>query len=228
MSSYTGTDNLEVMAEAVKYNAFLVDLVVSCIEPAAEVLDFGAGIGTFADQLRTRGWSVRCLEPDMDQAAHIESKGFTVYRTAAETPDRFFDLIYSLNVLEHIEDDVAAARMLYEKLKPGGRMLIYVPAFQFLFSSMDEKVGHHRRYDKSGLITVLRRAGFEIDRARYVDSAGFFASIAYKIVGDKDGNLNPGAIKLYDRYIFPVSLILDRITGQFLGKNLLALARRPA
>ena len=70
-----------------------------------------------------------------------------------------------------------ALRAVYRCLRPGGRFYLYVPAFPLLFSAMDRKVGHHRRYRLAGLTSQLQRAGFRVLRARYADSLGFFATL---------------------------------------------------
>ena len=97
------------------------------------------------------GYRVHCIEPDKRHASSLANAGLPVATTLEEIKDCSCDYIYSLNVLEHIEDDVMALRQWYQKLKPGGRILVYVPAFQLLYSSMDRKVGHFRRYTRRAL-----------------------------------------------------------------------------
>jgi predicted SAM-dependent methyltransferase len=135
---------------------------------------------------------------------------------------------YTLNVLEHIVADDAAARALYEVLRPGGRLLVYVPAFNLLYSSMDRRVGHHRRYRRRTLVPLLEAAGFAIESARYCDSLGFLAALAFKAIGNREGTIAPASVSLYDRVAFPLSRVLDRVTQRFFGKNILVVARRPA
>ena len=133
-----------------------------------------------------------------------------------------------MNVLEHIDDDVAAVRSLAGALRPGGKLVVYVPAFQVLFSSMDTKVGHLRRYRLGQLVDTVRQAGFHVDRCRYVDSLGFAATLAYKAVGSRQGDISGGSVSFYDSYGFPVSRGLDRALDRVVGKNLLLVATRPA
>jgi len=227
MSDYGGTDNLEAMAQAINYNSFLFDLAEGCSSEGATVLDFGAGIGTFAAEMRRRGLDVRCVEPDAQQALRLSKDQFVVYQSIDDSPVETFDYVYSLNVLEHIEDDELALRQIYQKLRPGGRLLVYVPAFQLLYSSMDRKVGHFRRYRKGDLAGRLARAGFKVSEARYCDSLGFFASLVFKLVGDESGSLNVRALVAYDRFLFPMSRLLDKLVDRILGKNVLAIAHRP-
>jgi SAM-dependent methyltransferase len=227
MSDYTGTDNLEVMAEAVNYNAFLHALVAARARPGDRILDFGAGIGTFARELARHGHVVTCLEPDAAQARRLLADGMPVVDDLAALPDASLDYVYTLNVLEHIDDDAAAVRGIAAKLKPGGRLLVYVPAFQVLYSSMDRKVGHVRRYRRAGLERVVRDAGLGNVAARYVDSLGFLAALAYRFVGSDDGTIDRRALRTYDRFVFPPSRLLDRIVGRWFGKNVLLTAEKP-
>ena len=152
MTQYTGTDNLDVMAAAVRYNAFLMRCIATNARAGDRILDFGAGIGTFATQMAQAGHRVVCVEPDPAQAQRLRESGLTVLASIQDIAPGTFDYVYSLNVIEHIQDDRAAVAALAAALKPGGRILLYVPAFQLPHSeSMDRKVGHFRRYRCGGL-----------------------------------------------------------------------------
>lgn len=226
-AAYTGADNLEVMREARNYNAFLTSLIERYAPQTGRVLDFGAGAGTFARAVRGSGRTVLCVEVDPAQAAALTGEGFDTTLSSADLPEQSVDFLYSLNVLEHIEDDAAAAADLLRVLKPGHRALIYVPAFQILYSSMDRKVCHVRRYTRSTLRRALEPAGFVIEDLRYADSLGFFASLVFKVLGNDSGTINKGALIAYDRFAFPLSRLLDRLVGRLFGKNVYAVVRRP-
>lgn len=227
MSEFTGTENLEVMADAVNYNGFLASLIHNEARPGERLVDFGAGIGTFARVVAAGGLQVHCIEPDSRQLFRILESGMSASPDLTCLEDESVDLLYTLNVLEHIDDDVAALQLCHEKIKPGGRILIYVPAFQILYSSMDKKVGHLRRYTRAELAEKVLFAGFVIIRNEYVDSAGFFASLLFKIFGNASGTINRGALISYDRYVFPLSRLADRLLNRVFGKNVLLIARRP-
>ncbi|MDX1735617.1 MAG: class I SAM-dependent methyltransferase [Halioglobus sp.] len=227
MSEYTGTDNLEVMQEAVNYNRFLCELIARHAGSASRVLDFGAGIGTFSARVKEQGFDVTCLEVDAGQAELLQTQGFEVLTSLDDCEDGTFDYVYSLNVLEHIEDDAAAVRQLYRVLRPGATALIYVPALEILFSSMDEKVGHFRRYSRPSLSRLLLDAGFELRTCRYCDSLGFPATLLYKWFGSDKGGISKLPVVLYDRVAFPVSRLLDALFGALLGKNVYAVVAKP-
>jgi SAM-dependent methyltransferase len=223
---YVGTDNLEIMTQAVNYNRFLVNEVLSHRENAATVLDFGAGIGTFAEAVRDNTEAdITCVELEPVHLARLQAAGFKAVAGLDPVPDGTIDYVYTLNVLEHIEDDVEALRQIRRVLRPDGRLYIYVPASQLLYSMHDKRIGHCRRYGLAQLRSRLIAAGFRVESIRYCDSLGFFAALLFKYVGSSTGEINPTAVRIFDRWIFPLSRILDRLTFPLFGKNLAATAR---
>ncbi|HEY7642934.1 MAG TPA: class I SAM-dependent methyltransferase [Steroidobacteraceae bacterium] len=224
--AYSGVDNLEIMQEAANYNRYLLDLVHRHAPQRARTLDFGAGNGQFAGPVAALGYAVTALEPDRGLRELLARKGLRTVAGCEELQDESLDYVYTLNVLEHINDDVGALRQVRAKLVTGGRLLAYVPAFPVLYTSMDHKVGHVRRYTRKTLSAALTAAGFRVERAAYVDCLGFFATLVFKAVGNQDGSVNRSALKLYDRAVFPLSRALDSVTQRWFGKNLLVLARK--
>ena len=124
-------------------------------------------------------------------------------------------------MLEHVEHDGEILRQLRSVLRPGGGLFLYVPAFPILFSANDRRVGHFRRYRWASLVALVASAGFTVSRAQYVDFCGFWAALAYRMLGRDDGDLNVDAVRLYDRVVFPLSCAIDRVTSRIAGKNLL-------
>ena len=227
MLEYSGAENLEAMTEAVNYNAFLVALIRDELRTGETIVDFGAGIGTFALAVAGHDRTVHCIEPDRRQLARILESGLPGSVDLEAVEDGSVDVLYSFNVLEHIDDDLAALRLCLRKLKPGGRLLIYVPAFELLYSSMDRMVGHFRRYTRKALGEKVCAAGFSVLRSEYVDSAWFFASLAFKYFGNDQGRINREALIAYDRFVFPVSRLADAVLSRLFGKNVFMVARRP-
>ena len=225
--AFEAPDLIEVMDEAVKYNRFLVEQLLAWSKGLGAVLDFGAGNGRFAIALHEQGVDVHAIEPDPDLRRKIGALGVRAYESLEALGGRRFDGIYTVNVLEHLEDDRACLENFYRSLVAGGRLLTYVPAFDALFSANDERVGHLRRYRKRTLVNKIRNAGFIVEQASYVDCIGFLAALAYRSFGDEDGGLDIRTLRLYDRLLFPVSRVLDGALGQVFGKNLLVRAVRP-
>jgi len=223
--AYNGIEILEVMDLAVNYNSFLLRQIQRRANKSDHILDFGSGAGQFAVAMREDGYNVTCLEPDPELAARLTDKGFSVISSLDQAGEDVFDYIYTVNVLEHIEDDAASVSTLHKSLKPEGYLFVYVPAFQVLYSSMDRKVGHFRRYRHHGLKALLTGSGFQIHELRYTDSLGFLASLLFKLVGNDEGDINPKALVLYDRVAFPLSRLFDHLAGRFIGKNLLSISQ---
>ena len=221
---YSGVENLEIMREAENYNRYLMNTVVRHATPGPASSTLVRATVSSRAGFRDSGFSLTAIEPDDYLRQHLIERGIVAASNVAGLPDHSFDYIYTLNVLEHIEDDKLALRQLHEKLKAGGRLLIYVPAFPLLYSSMDTKVGHVRRYTRRELMATVEAAGFSVKAVAYVDSIGFLATLVFKLVGSKDGGVNRTALKAYDRLIFPLSRILDVFTGRWFGKNLQLLA----
>lgn len=225
MTDYEGWKNLEAMESATNYNAHLLTLLKAHLPPVpANLLDFGAGLGSYARKMSNLGHKVRCVETDPKLRRVLIHAGLQTETTIEAFPARSFDLIYSLNVLEHIDDHIGALRLLRSRLSDRGTLLLYVPAFPVLYSSMDRRVGHFRRYTERSLRQALAFSGFESVSTTYVDSIGFLAAFAFRLVGSDSGMLTTGQIATYDRFVFPVSAICDRVMKRICGKNLFAVA----
>jgi SAM-dependent methyltransferase len=221
---YSGLDILQALDRATNYNALLLDLILRSACGRRRMLDFGSGIGTFSKLLRRTGIDVVCVEPDAYLSNTLASEGFPVLRALDQVPDSSFEFIFTLNVLEHIEDDRATLCQLAAKLTEHGRLLVYVPAFECLWTNLDDKVKHYRRYRRADLESLARFAGLSVRESRYVDSVGFVAAFGFKIFGNKRGYLSTRAIALYDRYAVPPSRVLDPLLGRVLGKNVYVIA----
>jgi hypothetical protein len=229
-TEYSGAHKLWAIEKSLtQYNISLVKKISSFFKGCPRVLEFGAGIGTLAELWTKKTGSMpECLEIDQNLNKVIERKGLICY-SKLEAIKGDFDGIYSSNVLEHIEHDELVLSQLYNKLKIGGVIALYVPAFMCLYSSMDLAVGHYRRYSSIELCEKLERAGFKVIHQSYSDAIGFFVWWFLKIRGSKNGGelSNHTALSLYDKFVYPISAFLDGIGFKFLfGKNLLVVATK--
>lgn len=224
---YAGTPHLEIMAKATNYYRFLSKLIQSHVKPGDTVIDFGAGIGTFAEVAQTQGAKLICIEISRGLQDALVDKGFRVLSQLNRLQPGSADCLYAFDVLEHIAKDTETIGEWHEALRPGGRLLVYVPAFQTLYSEMDHKIGHYRRYRLRQLRSQLQLAGFVVERAQYVDGVGFLGGLFYKWFSSSNGDLSWKMVKAYDTYIFPLSRRLDTITRHLCGKNLLVVAHKP-
>lgn len=134
--------------------------------PEAHILEVGAGTGSNFAMLREFG-RIEAIEPDASARSLASRRGgFTVsgglLPHSVDLPDRRYDLIVLLDVLEHIDDDAGSLRVLRDKLAPGGRMVLTVPAAPWLWSAHDVAHHHKRRYTARTLRAVLGAGGFRV------------------------------------------------------------------
>jgi SAM-dependent methyltransferase len=133
------------------------------VAPDGWALDVGAAAGGNTRVLAEAGWDCVALEYSGTGAELARERGLTVVRgdaTAMPIADGALGLVVAYDVLEHIEDDAAAAREFLRCLRPGGRLLVAVPADMRLWSAHDEAVDHVRRYERDELLAVIEDAGF--------------------------------------------------------------------
>ena len=226
---YSGLEellNTEVMAN---YNLFIVNLAMKNADQAKQVVDFGAGIGTLSLIFREY-FSIEplCVESDKKNKDYLLQREFQCF-DSLQTISGSVDLIFSSNVLEHIEDDISVLKEMSNKLSINGKIYLYLPAKMILWTSLDEEVGHYRRYEINELKSKCQKVGLNIEKLHYADSVGFFASLAMKIFGyNKDGGIGSiSSLKFYDKWLFPISKFLDTIGLKYLfGKNVILIATK--
>ena len=167
------------------YNNHIVKQVSKEFVKNDKILEYGSGIGTLSLILKENFKNVECLEIDKRSIKILNERNLKCYEDIREIQYKKFDCIFSSNVLEHIEDDKKAISDISKIIKEGGILSLYVPAFQILYSELDNKMGHYRRYHMNDLKKKLNDLNFSVIRCHYVDSIGFFASIAIKFFGYK-------------------------------------------
>jgi hypothetical protein len=170
-----------------------------------------------------------CVEISPTLIKILQVKEFETVSSVQNMSSKTF-FLYTANVLEHIDDDVKALKMIRESMAPGGKIAIYVPALPILFSDLDRKVGHFRRYKRKELIHKVISAGYEVQNCYFNDSVGVLASLVLKVVGYKNklGLGSKGSLFFYDQYVYPISKILDQIFFKYvIGKNLFLFATIP-
>ncbi len=179
MSNDEQTFWLENLKVADNYN----DWIFSQIFPylGAEVLEVGCGNGNFTIRLACCCKKVVALDLNKEYVkttkARLQGKK-TVEIIQADASNiqwkHSFDTIVMLDVLEHIEDDINMLRNLSSYLKPDGKLVIKVPALNFLYSRMDQAVGHYRRYNKNALKCIFEQANFAEPLIWYFNATGIF------------------------------------------------------
>jgi SAM-dependent methyltransferase len=143
--------------------------------PASRFLDIGAGNGYVAKGLIEAGIDCVLVEPGVDGARAAHARGIDPVICARLEDSGFLPAAFGaagmFDVLEHIEDDVAALQQVRRLLAPGGRVFLTVPAYTWLMSVDDVEAGHFRRYTRSSLSRVLAQSGFRVEYASYMFAA---------------------------------------------------------
>ncbi|MFA5828067.1 MAG: methyltransferase domain-containing protein [Candidatus Shapirobacteria bacterium] len=143
-----------------------------------------------------------------------------------------FDTILFIHVLEHIKEDIKAIEKAYELLKPGGMILIEVPALPFLYSSHDKFLGHYRRYSKKYMLGLINRERFNVVDIWYQDFIGVLGSLLYfkfkKItLGSGSGiNLVKNQGKFYDSYVVPFQKFVEKYIRPPIGLGLTVVLQK--
>lgn len=227
--NYSGSGELFIAEVMNNYNSFIVKSAMEGSHDAKRVVDFGAGIGTLSLVFKEL-FSIEtlCIEIDSKNKEYLTERNLDHIDSLEELKESV-DLIFSSNVLEHIEDDVSTLEEMINKLSLNGKIYLYLPAKMLLWSALDDKVGHFRRYEINELKVKCKKAGLKIEKLHYADSIGFFGSLLTKILGyDSDKGIGSiSSLKFYDKYLFPISKLLDAIGAKYLfGKNIILLASK--
>jgi len=143
------------------------------LPPGAQILDAGCGSGRNMIELSRLG-TVTGVELSETSVAIARERGVgdVVAGSVLEMPfaDASFDLAVTLDVIEHLDDDLGALREMRRTVAPGGALLVTVPAYQWLWSGHDEINHHHRRYTRGSLQAVAEQAGWRQVRTTYFNS----------------------------------------------------------
>jgi len=200
------------------------------------VLEVGAGIGGVTRILcahLSRGIVEKwlCLEPDASQCANIANKiengdlpeyCHTMVGMLSDVAGKQkFDTILYVDVLEHIEFDLAELEMASQCLRPSGRLVVLAPAHQGLFSDLDRAASHFRRYTTDSL-RALTPTDTDLIVSRYFDCIGMLASLANRLLL-RQGVPTMRQILFWDRLMIPLSRIFDPILAYKLGKSVLVV-----
>jgi len=215
---------------------FIEDICRGVTDRRPRILDVGCGTGANLLLLSQYG-DAEGVDISEDALAFCRERGLEKVKLGAgeELPydDGTFDLVTALDVVEHMDDDLAGLREMRRVLRPGGRVLLFVPTFMFLWGLQDDVSNHRRRYRLPELRRVLEQAGFEIERMTYANIT-FFLPILFvrklmRITGmtaDTENNINVTALNgLLGRLLGAESFVLRFMNIPF-GVSGLCVARK--
>jgi SAM-dependent methyltransferase len=229
--AYIGRE-LEIFQHATRWKSYYARGLKRFI--AGDVLEVGAGLGATSRFLcdgRQRSWT--CLEPDPRLCGELRgsldaqpllSTGQVLCGTVGSlSPDKRFDTILYVDVLEHIEDDRRELAASAARLREGGHIIVLAPAHESLFSPFDKAIGHFRRYSRASLLAAAPSALRSVS-AYYLDAAGMAASMANRLLL-RASMPTQGQIMFWDRVLVPVSTVIDPMLAHSIGKSVVAVWR---
>ena len=232
---YEGSD-LEVLFDMPHYQAWILERLAPWL--SGHTVEYGAGLGAFSRHLLASGRLRRLtlVEPDvqlvdilrqrLSQRDEVDVAAADLLTHAHSLPTAGVDTIVMINVLEHIEDDAEALIALRRVLRPGGALLIFVPALPALMSELDRLLGHYRRYTRRSLRALIEGAGLTIERCDYFDLPGVLPWLVINRWMGATG-FDPRLARIYDWAVVPWARRLESRHPPPLGKNLLVAARVP-
>jgi 2-polyprenyl-3-methyl-5-hydroxy-6-metoxy-1,4-benzoquinol methylase len=222
---------------------FILRLLRKLRVPAsAAILDVGCSSGLLMRKLQQSGYmnvSGLDLSEEAVRRCHAVglSKATVMDATHPQYADQSFDLLIASDILEHLDDESTALRHWLRMLKPGGQLIVCVPAFGFLWSEHDAVNYHRRRYTRKMLRTALARVGFAIDRASYWNFSLFLPVAAYRVIqrvvalpeSRMNGHLRPGR-PFVNTALYALLKVENHVLASFclcpFGLSSFAIARR--
>lgn len=220
---------LESLTTAVRYHSWLTTLVRPYL--GENPLEIGSGLGDYAQTWIDTGTpQITVSDRDPSRFALLQRRFEGSDRIHVQDVNVFaphpadYSALVAMNVLEHIEQDVEALRSANTLLRPGGAVVMFVPAFELAMSDFDRKVGHYRRYTVASLRTAYEQAGLDVERIHYVNAPGllaWFVGMRLMKMTPQDGP----TVRLWDRAVVPVArAVEDRVHPPF-GQSVLAVGR---
>jgi SAM-dependent methyltransferase len=230
---FAAEGDLECLAASKHFFDWVLDEFAPYVR--GHVLEVGAGTGTITRKLVERypDITILALEPADNMFVHLKphsahTQRLTVHKETlgeyAAQAKTTFDVVLYVNVLEHIADDEQEVRLAAKMLRPGGALMIFGPALESLYSELDHKAGHYRRYSLKRLRRLMKSAGLQVATLRYFDLLGVLPYfIVYTLLRRR--TISSSTLWSYDRLMVPLSRWTQRLLpNPPLGKNVVLIA----
>ncbi|GAB1688538.1 class I SAM-dependent methyltransferase [Krasilnikovia sp. M28-CT-15] len=221
---------LEGLATAVNHRRWFVELALPYL--GDNPIEIGSGLGDYALEWSAHLPRFTATEADPDRLVQLKERlvdhpSIDVRQMLLpSTEGGDYSAAVSYNVLEHIEDHVGALRSMAGLVRPGGRVIIIVPAFMFAMSQVDIATGHVRRYTKKTMRAAMTEAGLTIEKMHYANALGligYYGATSIFKLAPKEGPM----VKVYDSLVLPVTKAAERLVKPPFGQSVFAVARTP-
>jgi SAM-dependent methyltransferase len=229
-----GLHTLEAIQDARNFNEWMYEEVVPYL--SGNILEVGSGIGNISSFFIERKAEITLSDIRENYCSSLRQKfpGKNVLKLDLVHPDFMnvyqaylgkFDSVFALNVIEHIEDDVLALQHIFQLLRPGGKVLILVPAGPILYNKLDKGLFHFRRYTRSSLRGCISNAGFTIAKTWSFNALGIPAWITGGLLF-REKEIKKGQMNAYDKLV-PLARLLDQLTFRKIGLSVICVGEKP-
>lgn len=232
-----GEVTLDVIAQADLFNKWMYQTIKPFCK--GEVLEIGSGTGNISQFFLDDKYFIT-LSDIRPHYVNRLNKQFAEYKNLRNAlvidlvdPDfneRYksllgsFDTVFALNVVEHIEDDTLAIKNCKSLLKPNGKLIILVPAYQALYNKFDEELFHFRRYNMSSLKKLFNNNLFKIIHSQYFNFAGIAGwYVSGKL--QKNNTIPSGQMKLYNKLV-PLFKLADKFILNKIGLSVIVVGEK--
>lgn len=227
-----GIETLEAVSIATNFNAWMYQTILPWCD--SNILEIGSGIGNISKHFIEDSAQIT-LSDIRDNYVEQLSEEFGTkakdiirlnltdpnFETSYQNIIGSFDSVFALNVVEHIKDDKLAINNASKLLKQGGKLIILVPAYQFLYNSFDTALEHFRRYNRSNL-TQLLGEHLNVVHSQYFNAFGMLGwFVSGKLLKKK--SIPVSQMKLYDRLLF-IAKTIDRLSFNRIGLSVISVA----
>jgi 2-polyprenyl-3-methyl-5-hydroxy-6-metoxy-1,4-benzoquinol methylase len=232
MIQYQGLKSLETLENAKRYNEWIFQQFRPFLfQP---LLEIGAGTGNIS-MLFPKNWKVTLSDQDKGLVTFLKQKFSKQKNTTITTIDitkqptlsqqNYYGSILAVNVLEHIKDDTKALKNIRQLLKPEGVLGLLVPANQFAYTNVDEKLGHFRRYERKELVTKLTTSGLVIEKIYPFNFVGLLGWYFLHKLPKRSHHLSSSHVTLFELLV-PVLRLTESILPIPLGISFIVIARK--
>lgn len=229
-----GLETLNNLSRAGNFNRWMYEAIAPHCQ--GRLLEVGSGIGNLSAHFLREGHSIMLSDLRSDYCGRLSASfghfsnllgigqldlAHPEFRNRHRPLLGTFDTVVALNVIEHIEDDLDALRNCHSLLRRGGRMIVLVPAFQWLYNGMDLQLQHHRRYTASSLRLLFSAAGLRVKKVRYFNALGI---PGWFISGRIQRNQLPPPyqLALFDALV-PFARLLDCCFSRLFGLSVISV-----
>jgi SAM-dependent methyltransferase len=229
-----GQETLEGLENAHSFNQWMYESIAPYCK--GEILEIGSGIGNItsffvaskqkitASDLRPH-YLTKLKEKFNERIDCVRLDAVLLdFGKEYKTHLKKYDTIFALNVVEHIENDHLAIKNLCALLKPEGRLIILVPAYQSLYNSFDLHLGHFRRYSKDRLAEVIASSGLSVEKSFYFNFIGIFGWFFSGKMSQKK-TIPKSHIKLYNLLV-PLFRLADKFVVNKAGLSVICIAHK--